>query len=64
MSQLKLSLRRSYPQRKSAGRPVKRRYETIEDKIRSSQGSKKNKNHKYSQCGIEGHKRETCNIPI
>ncbi|KAL0853921.1 hypothetical protein Bca101_059073 [Brassica carinata] len=50
--------------RKSAGRPVKRRYETVEDKIRSSQGSTKNKKHKCSRCGMEGHKRGTCDIPI
>ena len=50
--------------RKSSARPVKRRYETVEDKIRSSQGSKKNKKHKCSRCGTEGHKRGTCDLPI
>ncbi|KAL0666076.1 hypothetical protein Bca4012_028780 [Brassica carinata] len=50
--------------RKSAGRPVKRRYETVEDKIRSSQGSTKKKKHKCSRCGMEGHKRGTCDKPI
>ncbi|XP_018459874.1 uncharacterized protein LOC108830788 [Raphanus sativus] len=43
--------------RKSVGRPVKRRYETVEDKIKSSQGSSKGKKHKCSRCGNEGHKR-------
>lgn len=50
--------------RKSAGRPVKRRYETVEDKIKASQGSSKNKKHKCSRCGNEGHKRGTCDLPI
>ncbi|XP_056851536.1 uncharacterized protein LOC108807847 [Raphanus sativus] len=50
--------------RKSAGRPVKRRYEGVEDKIKSSQGSRKNKKHKCSRCGTEGHKRGTCDLPI
>ena len=50
--------------RKSAGRPVKRRYEIVEDKIRSSQGSTKKKKHKCSRCGMEGHKRGTCDKPI
>ncbi|XP_048623684.1 uncharacterized protein LOC125592513 [Brassica napus] len=50
--------------RKSAGRPVKRRYESVEDKIASSQGSRKNKKHKCSRCGTEGHKRGTCDLPI
>ncbi|XP_048604848.1 uncharacterized protein LOC106393851 [Brassica napus] len=39
--------------RKSAGRPIKRRYESVEDKIKSSQGSRKNKKHKCSRCGTE-----------
>ncbi|XP_013624453.1 PREDICTED: uncharacterized protein LOC106330549 [Brassica oleracea var. oleracea] len=50
--------------RKSAGRPVKRRYERVEDKIRSSQGSTKKKKHKCSRCDMEGHKRGTCDKPI
>ncbi|XP_013650732.1 uncharacterized protein LOC106355303 [Brassica napus] len=50
--------------RKSAGRPIKRRYESVEDKIKSSQGSRKNKKHKCSRCGTEGHKRGTCDLPI
>ncbi|KAL0876096.1 hypothetical protein Bca101_025801 [Brassica carinata] len=50
--------------RKSAGRPVKRRYETVEDKIKSSQGSRKNQKHKCSRCGTEGHKRGTSDLPI
>ncbi|KAF3594920.1 hypothetical protein DY000_02020018 [Brassica cretica] len=50
--------------RKSAGRPIKRRYESVEGKIKSSQGSRKNKKHKCSRCGTEGHKRGTCDLPI
>ncbi|KAF3589305.1 hypothetical protein F2Q69_00027133 [Brassica cretica] len=50
--------------RKSVGRPIKRRYESVEDKIKSSQGSRKNKKHKCSRCGTEGHKRGTCDLPI
>ncbi|XP_013689726.1 uncharacterized protein LOC106393588 [Brassica napus] len=50
--------------RKSSGRPIKRRYESVEDKIKSSQGSRKNKKYKCSRCGTEGHKRGTCDLPI
>ncbi|KAL0657185.1 hypothetical protein Bca4012_077769 [Brassica carinata] len=50
--------------RKSAGRPIKRRYESVKDKIKSSQGSRKNKKHKRSRCGTKGHKRGTCDLPI
>ena len=50
--------------RKSAGRPIKRRYESVEDKIKSSQGSRKNKKHKCSRCETEVHKRGTCDLPI
>ena len=39
--------------RKSSGRPVKRRYETVKDT-----------KHKCSRCGTEGHKRGTCDLPI
>ncbi|XP_056864011.1 uncharacterized protein LOC130511160 [Raphanus sativus] len=50
--------------RKSAGRLVKRRHESVEDKIKSSQGSRMNKKHKCSRCGNKGHKRGTCDLPI
>uniref|UniRef100_A0A1J3EYW1 SWIM-type domain-containing protein n=2 Tax=Noccaea caerulescens TaxID=107243 RepID=A0A1J3EYW1_NOCCA len=48
--------------RRAAGRRRKRRFETVEDKIRSSQGPKKR--HKCSRCGKEGHNRATCDFPI
>ncbi|WZZ28713.1 hypothetical protein YC2023_012114 [Brassica napus] len=50
--------------RKSVGRNRKRRYETVEDKLRSSQTSQKRQPRKCSRCGISGHNRETCKIPI
>ncbi|ESQ31024.1 hypothetical protein EUTSA_v10012336mg, partial [Eutrema salsugineum] len=50
--------------RRAAGRRKKRRYESVEDKIRASQGSQRSKKHKCSRCGIEGHKRGTCDMPI
>ncbi|XP_024009577.1 uncharacterized protein LOC112084590 [Eutrema salsugineum] len=50
--------------RRAAGRRKKRRYETMEDKIRSSQGSQGSRKHKCSRCGVAGHKRGTCDIPI
>uniref|UniRef100_A0A0D3AU05 Uncharacterized protein n=1 Tax=Brassica oleracea var. oleracea TaxID=109376 RepID=A0A0D3AU05_BRAOL len=46
--------------RKSVGRNRKRRYETVEDKIRSSQTSQKRQPRKCSRCGISGHNRATC----
>ncbi|XP_013607813.1 PREDICTED: uncharacterized protein LOC106314492 [Brassica oleracea var. oleracea] len=46
--------------RRAAGRIKKRRYETVEDKIRSSQGTQSSKRRKCSRCGIEGHNRSTC----
>ncbi|XP_024014937.1 uncharacterized protein LOC112088854 [Eutrema salsugineum] len=50
--------------RRAAGRRKKRRYKTMEDKIRSSQGSQGSSKHKCSRCGVAGHKRGTCDIPI
>ncbi|KAL0788583.1 hypothetical protein Bca101_004829 [Brassica carinata] len=50
--------------RRSVGRNRKRRYETVEDKIRSSQTSQKRQPRKCSRCGISGHNRATCKIPI
>ena len=50
--------------RKSVGRNRKRRYETVEDKLRSSQTSQKRQPRKCSRCGISGHNRATCKIPI
>ncbi|KAF2544011.1 hypothetical protein F2Q68_00032444 [Brassica cretica] len=50
--------------RKSLGRNRKRRYETVEDKIRSSQGSQGGQLRKCSRCGLGGHNRATCKMPI
>ena len=53
--------------RRAAGRRKKRRYETVEDKIRSqgSKGSTKGSTkHKCSRCEIEGHNRSTCDRAI
>ncbi|KAL0862079.1 hypothetical protein Bca101_041197 [Brassica carinata] len=50
--------------RRSLGRKRKRRYETVEDKIRSSQGSQGSKLRKCSRCGDGGHNRATCKMPI
>ncbi|XP_048599674.1 uncharacterized protein LOC125579845 [Brassica napus] len=50
--------------RRAAGRRKKRRYETVEDKIRSSQGTQTSKRRKCSRCGIEGHNRSTCDRAI
>jgi len=50
--------------RRAAGRRKKRRYETVEDKIRSSQGTQSSKRRKCSRCGIEGHNRSTCDRAI
>ncbi|KAL0670334.1 hypothetical protein Bca4012_033038 [Brassica carinata] len=50
--------------RRSVGRKRKRRYETAEDKIRSSQISRIKKTSKCSRCGISGHNRATCQVPI
>ncbi|XP_033131183.1 uncharacterized protein LOC117126649 [Brassica rapa] len=50
--------------RRSVGRKRKRRYETAEDKIRSSQMSRRKQPRKCSRCGISGHNRATCQVPI
>ncbi|CAG7863820.1 unnamed protein product [Brassica rapa] len=50
--------------RRAAGRRKKRRYETAEDKIRSSQGTQRSTVRKCSRCGIEGHNRRTCDLAI
>ncbi|XP_013594549.1 PREDICTED: uncharacterized protein LOC106302629 [Brassica oleracea var. oleracea] len=50
--------------RRAAGRRKKRRYETVEDKIRSSQGTQSSKRRKCSRCGIEGQNRSTCDRAI
>ncbi|WZZ14485.1 hypothetical protein YC2023_107574 [Brassica napus] len=50
--------------RRSLGRNRKRRYETVEDKIRSSQGSQGGQSRKCSRCGLGGHNRATCKMPI
>ncbi|KAL0707507.1 hypothetical protein Bca4012_073933 [Brassica carinata] len=50
--------------RRAAGRRKKRRYETVEDKIRSSQRTQTSKHRKCSRCGIEGHNRSTCDRAI
>nr|VDD44426.1 unnamed protein product [Brassica oleracea] len=48
----------------SVGRKRKRRYESAEDKIRSSQTSEKRQPRKCSRCGMSGHNKATCEIPI
>lgn len=50
--------------RRHPGRRRKRRHETAEDKIKSSQRSQGSKRHKCSRCGQEGHNRTTCDIAI
>ncbi|XP_024013057.1 uncharacterized protein LOC112087262 [Eutrema salsugineum] len=50
--------------RRAAGHRKKRRYESVEDKIRAFQGSQRSKKHKCSRCGIKRHKRGTCDMPI
>ncbi|KAF2532211.1 hypothetical protein F2Q70_00030848 [Brassica cretica] len=50
--------------RRSLGRNRKHIYETVEDKIRSSQGSQGGQLRKCSTCGLGGHSRATCKMPI
>ncbi|XP_022565025.1 uncharacterized protein LOC111209416 [Brassica napus] len=50
--------------RRSLGRNRKRRYEAVEDKIRSPQGSQGGQSRKCSRCGLGGHNRATCKMPI
>ncbi|KAF3530736.1 hypothetical protein DY000_02038324 [Brassica cretica] len=50
--------------RRSLGRNRKRRYETVEDKIRSSQRSQGGQLRKCSRCGLGGHNRATCKMRI
>ncbi|KAF2592407.1 hypothetical protein F2Q70_00042975 [Brassica cretica] len=50
--------------RKGASTRKKRRYEKVEDKIRSSQGTQCSKRRKCSRCGIVGHNRSTCDRAI
>lgn len=49
--------------RRQAGGRRKRRYETVEDKIRR-QGEQGPKMHKCSRCGNPGHNKVTCDIAI
>ncbi|KAF2572837.1 hypothetical protein F2Q70_00004294 [Brassica cretica] len=50
--------------RRGAGRRRKRRYETAEDKIRSSQGAQEKKRRKCTRCGEENHNMATCDRAI
>ncbi|KAF3547530.1 hypothetical protein DY000_02008230 [Brassica cretica] len=50
--------------RRGAGRRIKRRYETVEDKLRSSQGAQEKKRRRCSRCGEENHNRATCDRVI
>ncbi|WZY89101.1 hypothetical protein YC2023_045836 [Brassica napus] len=50
--------------RRGAGRRRKRRYETVEDKLRSSQGAQEKKRRRCSRCGEENHNRATCDRAI
>ncbi|WZZ60687.1 hypothetical protein YC2023_060794 [Brassica napus] len=50
--------------RRSVERKRKHGYETVEDKIRSSQTSQKKQPRKCSRCGISGHNIATCEILI
>ncbi|KAL0661306.1 hypothetical protein Bca4012_098143 [Brassica carinata] len=50
--------------RRGAGRRRKRRYETVEDKLRSSQGAEEKKRRRCSRCGEENHNRATCDRVI
>ncbi|XP_056842887.1 uncharacterized protein LOC130495502 [Raphanus sativus] len=50
--------------RRGAGRRRKRRYETVEDKLRSSQRGQEKKRRRCSRCGEENHNRATCDRAI
>uniref|UniRef100_A0A0D3BIH5 SWIM-type domain-containing protein n=1 Tax=Brassica oleracea var. oleracea TaxID=109376 RepID=A0A0D3BIH5_BRAOL len=50
--------------RRGAGRRRKRRYKTVEDKLRSSQGAQEKKRHRCSRCSEENHNRATCDRVI
>ncbi|XP_013607999.1 PREDICTED: uncharacterized protein LOC106314716 [Brassica oleracea var. oleracea] len=50
--------------RRVAGRRRKCRYETVEDKLRSSQGAQEKKRRRCSRCGEENHNRATCDRAI
>nr|VDC94228.1 unnamed protein product [Brassica oleracea] len=50
--------------RRGAGGRRKRRYETVEDKLRSSQGAQEKKRRRCSRCGEENHNRATCDRAI
>ncbi|XP_019097426.1 PREDICTED: uncharacterized protein LOC104772544 [Camelina sativa] len=50
--------------RRHPGRRRKRRYESAEENIKSSQNSQGSKRHKCRRCGKEGHNKTTCDIVI
>ncbi|KAF2573811.1 hypothetical protein F2Q70_00002080 [Brassica cretica] len=50
--------------RRGAGRRRKRRYETVEDKLRSLQGAQEKKRRICSRCGEENHNKATCDRVI
>uniref|UniRef100_A0A0D3BJN1 SWIM-type domain-containing protein n=1 Tax=Brassica oleracea var. oleracea TaxID=109376 RepID=A0A0D3BJN1_BRAOL len=50
--------------KRGAGRRRKRRYKTVEDKLRSSQGAQEKKRHRCSRCSEENHNRATCDRVI
>ncbi|XP_013589103.1 PREDICTED: uncharacterized protein LOC106297409 [Brassica oleracea var. oleracea] len=50
--------------RRGARRRRKCRYETVEDKLHSSQGAQKKKWRRCSRCGEENHNRATCDRAI
>uniref|UniRef100_A0A0D3DSB0 Uncharacterized protein n=1 Tax=Brassica oleracea var. oleracea TaxID=109376 RepID=A0A0D3DSB0_BRAOL len=50
--------------RKAAGRRRKRRYQTVEDKLHSSQRAQEKKRRMCSRCGEEYHNRATCDRAI
>ncbi|KAL0813720.1 hypothetical protein Bca101_070163 [Brassica carinata] len=50
--------------RRSVGRKENADMKAAEDKIRSSQISRRKQPRKCSRCGISGHNRATCQVPI